>query len=81
MFDKHRIICRIDNNNRYHEVDELKPNPPNREGVFHIESIPYWFDHIGQLWYNLSGEWYLEVVHTDLASARSELARCAGNSK
>ncbi|KAG9117266.1 hypothetical protein FRC07_007405, partial [Ceratobasidium sp. 392] len=76
VFDRHRILCCVDNENRYNEAN-LKPNPPNAETIFYIENMPYWFDRHNQLWYNLDGQWYPETTYSDLANARVELHRCA----
>ncbi|KAG9122748.1 hypothetical protein FRC07_000739, partial [Ceratobasidium sp. 392] len=77
VFDKHRIFCLVDDENQYHELESLKPNPPRPENMFYIDSMPYWFDCYNQLWYNLYGQWYPETTYPDLVSAKVELNRCA----
>ncbi|KAG9128156.1 hypothetical protein FRC07_004268 [Ceratobasidium sp. 392] len=76
VFDKHRIVCRVDSGNRYHAVD-LTPNPPNPQSMFYIDDMPYWFDNTNRLWYNLDGQWYSETTYCDLVSARVEFNRYA----
>ncbi|KAG8766410.1 hypothetical protein FRC12_006900 [Ceratobasidium sp. 428] len=77
MFDIHRIVCRVDNQDRHHEVDDVKPNPPGAGNVFSIDNISYWFDRNNQLSYNLDGQWYMEATYVDLSSARREIVRYA----
>ncbi|KAG8776475.1 hypothetical protein FRC12_000888 [Ceratobasidium sp. 428] len=77
MFDVHRIVCWVDDQDRHHEVDGIGPNPPGTENVFLINSISYWFDRSNQLWYNLDGQWYTEVTYANLSNAREEIARYA----
>ncbi|KAG9113358.1 hypothetical protein FRC07_007803 [Ceratobasidium sp. 392] len=80
VFEKHGIICRVDDGNRYHEVDTLKPNPPKVESVLNIENVTFRFDRHRQLWRNLDGQWFMEVTYTNLESTRAELARSAERS-
>ncbi|KAG8702333.1 hypothetical protein FRC08_003547, partial [Ceratobasidium sp. 394] len=77
VFDKHRIVCCIDDTNRYHQVNSLNPNPPDPETIFYLEGVSYFFDAHSQLWYKLAGQWYPEPTYLDLPSARAKSARCA----
>ncbi|KAG8723140.1 hypothetical protein FRC09_004595 [Ceratobasidium sp. 395] len=75
FFNRQRIVCRVDHNDEYHEVDlRPSPNPPGPESVFHIGGIAYWFDHTNLLWYYLAGQWYMKATYLDLTGARQEVA-------
>ncbi|KAG8723134.1 hypothetical protein FRC09_004589 [Ceratobasidium sp. 395] len=73
VFDRHRMVCRVDHNGRYHEVDLWpSPNPPGSESKFQIDNITYWFDRTNLLWYKLDGQWRAEKTYPNLMAARNK---------
>jgi hypothetical protein len=80
-FDKNRIICRIGEGHRYHQVTAIQPNPPELQTVFAIEGVDYFFDHAGVLWSKLWGDWLMENTYPNLNSALSEVVQYIEASK
>ncbi|KAJ1307019.1 hypothetical protein OPQ81_007998 [Rhizoctonia solani] len=75
-YDHKRIIFRIEEGSRYHQITTIAPNPPALQAPFDIGGIAYCFDEYGVLWYSMGELWLPETIYTELHDALSEIVKC-----
>ncbi|KDN40938.1 hypothetical protein RSAG8_07806, partial [Rhizoctonia solani AG-8 WAC10335] len=75
-YDENRIIFRIGEGPKYHQVTTLIPNPPELQNPFDIGGIAYCFDEHGGLWYKMGEYWLPETIYPELNLALSEVVKC-----
>ncbi|CAE6481219.1 unnamed protein product [Rhizoctonia solani] len=75
-YDQNRIIFRVGEGPRYHQMTSIGSNPPEPQVHFGIGGIDYVFDQTGVLWYTLGEHWVQEVTYSELSAALSEVTKC-----